>query len=112
VGELLVPAGEDTPFHLDNGGVLGLKPFNQELSSHFGFYHVSTGEDIHGSIAILGPGMDREMGFSDDHHSADAKGIKLMEGYIYNGCPGLPGSSYHDILDGLQIGEDPPIAVP
>jgi hypothetical protein len=32
---------------------------------------VAAGEDVYCGVAILGPGMNRKVGFSNDHHTAN-----------------------------------------
>ena len=79
VGKFLVIERKDSSLHLDYGRRLALELSYQELSCIFRFDDVSTGKDINGGVGILGPGMDGEMRFGDDHHSAYPEWIEFME---------------------------------
>jgi len=44
-------------------------------------YRISTGENIDGGIAAFWPGMDEQMRFGDDYHSAYSAGVELVKGF-------------------------------
>jgi hypothetical protein len=39
----------------------------------------TTGEDIYGSVSMLRPGMNGQMGFRNHDDTADAEGAEMME---------------------------------
>src|SRR5262249_32293227 len=41
--------------------------------------HLTHGETVHRRIAVLGPGVNGEMGLGDDDHAADPEWVELVE---------------------------------
>src|SRR5512135_1797332 len=105
VWELNVLVRKDSPFHLHHRRIPALKAFDKGCSSHFRLDHISAREDINGSVRVLRPGVNGQMRLRDYNHAADAKGIKFMEGNIYDGgfcflCCGNQSVSY--FIEALQ----------
>ena len=105
MGELDVLVREDPSFHFHDRRALALEALDEVCGSNLGLEHVATGENVHSSIGILGPRMNREVRFRDHDHTADSKGTEFMEGDIYDGglclsCCGDQGIS--DFLKALE----------
>src|SRR6266542_3298644 len=70
---------KDPAFQLDERRMAGLKFFHHILGGDLRAQRVPTSKDIHRGIAVLRPGVDREMRLRDDDDAADAEGAELME---------------------------------
>lgn len=67
--------------------------------------HVAAGEHVDRGIAVLRPGMDRQVRFGDHHHAGDADRAELVERRGDDGGVGLAGGLEHAFLDPLDIVE-------
>src|SRR3990172_5525625 len=103
VRELPDRARDDAPLELHHGGVLAPEAGADVLDRLLRFDHLTAGEDIHRRIAVLGPGVDGEMGLGDHHHPAHAEGAELMEGGIDDRRPARSGRPQHDIFHDVQL---------
>jgi len=65
--------------------VFSPEPTYQYLRCLPRLYRIATGEDVYGSIAMFWPGMDKQVGFSNDYYSAYPTGIELVKGFSEDG---------------------------
>ena len=76
---------QNASLHLYNGGVLRLKLSNQQFCGPLRLDGSAAGEDVHRSVAVLGPRMNGNVRLKDDNHTADAtirgKGVKRLVDY-------------------------------
>src|SRR3970040_1749661 len=67
---------------------------------------LAAGENIHGGVCVLGPCMDGEVGFRNDHDAADAEGAELVEMDADDGGFGDLGRRDHGLFHSLYITEE------
>src|SRR5262245_51267485 len=102
---------EHAPLHLDHRGALGPELLHEVVGGHLGLEDVAAGEDVHGSVPVLGPGVDRKVGLGDDHHAADPERIELVEDHVHDGGLSPLGRFYQGLLHGLEVVDGVGIAI-
>src|SRR4030042_6616576 len=68
------PGDQIPPLKLYNRGVLALQGLYQFFHRYLRFYRITAGKDVQGGIAVLGPGVYRQMGFGDNNGAAHSLG--------------------------------------
>lgn len=71
----------------------------------------ATGEEIHSSIAVFRPGVDGEMRFGDDNHTAHPVRAEVMKDLPHDGSPGYPCRLNHHLSEIRRIVQEMPSAV-
>jgi hypothetical protein len=66
---------------LERGAVDGLSVERSDEETHDRFrdFWAAAGEDVHGGVAMLGPGVDGEVTLCDDDHATDALGQEWVK---------------------------------
>lgn len=103
VDQLPGVSGDDAPPHLKDRRLLTAKPRGDVVNSHLWPENISTGEDIHCRIPVLGPGVNRDVRFGDHHDAAHTERVELVEGGVNDG--GLAGvrRGNQDLLDNFSF---------
>ena len=76
--------------------VFRLQLFNEDVSGFQGLEGGTTSKNVGGSVPILGPSVDGDMGLGDGQDTGDSLGAELVEG--------LPYHMSADILSGHEQG--------
>src|SRR6476661_1799113 len=93
---------EDAALELDHRGPGGPELLDEVVGRHLGLEHVAAGEHVDRGVAVLGPGVDRQMRLGDDDDSADAKRVELVKDDVDDGGLGSLGRFHHGRLHGVQ----------
>jgi hypothetical protein len=81
---------EDAALELDHGGPGRPELLHEVVGGHLGLEDVAAGEDVHRGVAILRPGVDRQVRLGDDDDSADAERVELVKDDVDDGGLGPP----------------------
>src|SRR5712671_4981315 len=93
---------EDASREGDHRGPGGPELLDEVVGRHLGLEHVAAGEHVDRGVAILGPGVDRQMRLGDDDDSADAKRVELVKDNVDDGGLSPLGRLHHGRLHGVQ----------
>lgn len=96
--------------HDEELDALGLEPLAQDFDRFVDFDGPAAIEQIHGSVAVLGPGVDRVVRFLDDHRAGDAIGFELVEALGDDGGFAFHGGIAHRVADAAFLFEGALIA--
>eukprot|EP00581_Thalassiosira_minuscula_P021058 CAMPEP_0184439248 /NCGR_PEP_ID=MMETSP0738-20130409/699412_1 /TAXON_ID=385413 /ORGANISM="Thalassiosira miniscula, Strain CCMP1093" /LENGTH=220 /DNA_ID=CAMNT_0026806821 /DNA_START=14 /DNA_END=675 /DNA_ORIENTATION=- len=89
-------------FLIDMGGVqFVLQYLNSDARAG-----IATNEDVKGGILKLGPGVDGNMRFRQNHHAGHARAIaKMMHMGSKDSCAGLFGGLNHFLAQNVRVGQ-------
>jgi hypothetical protein len=93
---------EDAALELDHRGPGGPELLDEIVGRHVGLEHVAAGEHVHRGVAVLGPGVNRQVRLGDDDDSADAKRVELVKDDVDDGGLSPLGRLHHGRLHGVQ----------
>jgi len=102
---------EDASLDLHNRCILAAQPLDQEFCRELAVDCVPTGEDVHSGIAMLRPGMQRKMGFSNEDSATDALGSEMMEMFADYGSTSFLGCRNQTVLKVTQVIQHLPVAL-
>ena len=71
----------------------------------------STGKDVDRGIAMLRPGVNRDVGLGDDQDTTDSLGSELVEGLVDDGGATFESGLAHRDLDAIWVVEERAITV-
>jgi hypothetical protein len=82
---------------------LSAKLSYQFLRCLFWSDRVSAGKDIDGSITAFWPGVNKQVGFSQNYRPAYPVGIELMKGFPQDSSPGFAGRRWQHSFEKAQV---------
>ena len=89
---------------------LGTERTAQVLEREVRVDRVAAGEQIDRREAVLGPGVDREVGLGDDDHARDTVRRERVNHLVERGCPGEHDRGDQGRLDARGVIEELAIA--
>src|SRR5436309_1782932 len=102
---------EHAPLHLDDRGAFGRELLDEVVGGDLRLEGFTTGEDVYRCVSVLGPGVDRQVGFRDDDDSADAERVELVKDDVDDGRLGPLRCLDQGPLDGLEVVDGVRVAV-
>ena len=89
----------------------GAELLDEVVGGHLRLERLAAGEDVHGGVPVLGPGVDREVGLGDDDHAADPERVELVKDDVDDGRLSPLGGLDHRALHGLKAVDGLRVAV-
>jgi|GEM_PF-3446407 len=111
VREWMLCVEEYPTLELDDVHTVRTELLHEIVCSHLGLEGIATGEDIHRGVAILRPGVNREMRLGDHDHTGDPERIELVEDHVHDRRLGALCGLDHRRLHDLEATDRFPIAV-
>src|SRR5690606_30452116 len=97
---------EHAAANLGRGHTSRLEVLDQVVAGVPGIDPIPTGKDVDGCIAVLRPGMDRQVGLGDHDDAADPLRAELMESDLPDLGAGCQGCVDHDLFNALSVVQD------